>query len=75
MDANGSFARFVDQSLQRHWTGDWGSVCEEDWEENELSLSEGYRLLSAYKDGKLPKIWIITEWDRSVTTVLFPEEY
>jgi len=75
MDANGSFARFVAQSLSRHAVGDWGCVCEEDRQENELSLREGYRLLSAYKDGKLPKIWIITEWDRSVTTVLFPEEY
>ena len=55
--------------------GDWGDLDNEDKQENELSLKEGYRLLSAYKKEGLPKIWIITEADRSATTVLFPEEY
>jgi len=62
--------------LGRHETGDWGDLSDDDVAENEFSLKEGLRLLSSYK---LPdtgeKIWIITEADRSVTTVLLPEEY
>jgi len=69
-----SFMQFVNRSLARHAEGDWGDLCEEDKKENELSLREGFRLLSAYKNDE-HKIWIITEADRSVTTVLFPEEY
>ena len=67
--------------LQRHQCGDWGCVPTEDSAENELSLKEGYRLLSAYditlkNDGdRIIKIWIITEADRSYTTALLPEEY
>jgi hypothetical protein len=68
------FSEFVFRSLARHWVGDWGDLCEEDRKENELSLEEGFRLLSAYSEGKR-KIWIITEADRSATTVLFPNEY
>jgi hypothetical protein len=69
------FALFVARSLFRHGTGDWGNLCEEDKEENELSLREGFRLFSAYEEEGLPRIWIITEADRSATTTLFPEEY
>jgi hypothetical protein len=69
------FAKFVTDSLKRHSKGDWGDIGEEDKKENELSLREGYRLLSSYVAEGLPKIWIITEADRSVTTILFPEEY
>jgi hypothetical protein len=61
--------------LYRHASGDWGELDEEDQKENELSLREGYRLLSAYKLKTGEKIWIITEADRSVTTLLLPEEY
>ena len=61
--------------LQRHLTGDWGDVDEHDHRENELSLIHGFRLLSAYTLNSGTKIWIITEADRSVTTVLLPEEY
>lgn len=61
--------------LQRHVTGDWGEVCEEDAKENELSLQRGFRLLSAYRTQLLERIWVITEADRSVTTILLPEEY
>ena len=52
-----------------------GDVCKEDWESNDEALKNGQRLLSEYKlpDGK--RIWIITEWDRSATTLLFPEDY
>jgi len=61
--------------LKRHAKGDWGDVPEEDWEENEFSLREGFRLLSAYYGTKGTRFWIITEHDRSATTVLLPEEY
>lgn len=61
--------------LDRHIQGDWGELTDDDRAENELSVKEGFRILSAYhlKDGT--KIWIITEADRSSTTVLLPEEY
>jgi hypothetical protein len=61
--------------IRRHVQGDWGELCADDVQENEFSLKNGLRLLSAYrlKDGT--KIWVITEPDRSATTVLLPEEY
>lgn len=61
--------------LARHAAGDWGEVGPEDREENELSVREGFRVLSAYTLKTGVKIWIITEADRSATTVLLPEEY
>ena len=75
IDEDIRFAGLVQNSLARHRKGDWGNLSEEDKKENELSLKEGFRLLSAYGEEGLPKIWIITEADRSVTTVLFPDEY
>ena len=69
------FAKFVTESLKRHAKGDWGDMGQEDKQENDFSLKKGFRLLSAYERNDLPKIWIITEADRSVTTVLFPDEY
>lgn len=59
----------------RHAAGDWGDLSRDDLSANDEALKEGTRLLSAYhlKDGT--KIWIITEWDRSVSTALLPEEY
>ncbi len=68
------FARFVWQALKRHSAGDWGGLAKEDKKENEFSLDKNLRLLSAYKRGNY-KLWIITEADRSATTILFPEEY
>jgi hypothetical protein len=64
----------VHEALRRHAAGDWGDICPEDASENELSLKEGFRLLSAYGTGER-RFWIITEADRSVTTVLMPEDY
>jgi len=62
--------------LGRHLSGDWGTVDKDDWRANERALGEGTRLLSAYE---LPrtgeKVWVITEWDRSATTLLLPREY
>ena len=62
-------------SLRRHAAGDWGDVCPEDKAENELSLKEGFRLLSAYTDRNGIKFWIISEADRSSTCILLPEDY
>jgi hypothetical protein len=71
-EANTSPAELV----ARHMTGDWGTVDKEDWAANDRALLEGTRLLSAYA---LPqtgeKLWVITEWDRSATTILRPDEY
>jgi hypothetical protein len=61
--------------LERHQSGDWGEVPAEDWEENELSVKEGFRVLSSYTLSTGKKLWIITEADRSATTLLLPEEY
>lgn len=72
---NKEFALFVLNSLQRHAKGDWGDLSEEDKKENEYSLNRQLRLLSAYERPPLPKIWIITEADRSATTILLPDEY
>ena len=60
--------------LQRHFCGDWGELVAEDKRENEFSLKNGLRLLSAYKTDQ-GEIWIITEADRRSTTVLLPSEY
>ena len=61
--------------IQRHQAGDWGNLCEEDRRENEVSLEKGFRLLSVYHASNGTKFWIITEADRSVTTVLLPQDY
>ncbi|HOW67650.1 MAG TPA: hypothetical protein P5186_18150 [Candidatus Paceibacterota bacterium] len=62
-------------ALSRHASGDWGDVSPEDAAENDRSLREGFRLLSSYRDRRGTKFWIITEADRSITTVLLPEDY
>lgn len=61
--------------LGRHVCGDWGDVCEEDWQANEQALKEGMRLLSVYHTTENVKFYVITEWDRSVTTILLPSDY
>ncbi len=62
-------------AVTRHASGDWGDLCQEDIDENQRALKENCRLLSAYNSNNGVKFWIITEWDRSVTTVLLPSEY
>jgi len=62
-------------ALGRHVRGDWGTLDAEDWKSNDRALIEGTRLLSAYDSKQGIRFWIITEWDRSVTTVLLPEDY
>lgn len=68
--------------LLKHQTGDWGSeVCDDDKKLNdeavahEGNLDQQQRVLSAYRTSKNEKLWIITEYDRSVTTILLPSEY
>ena len=62
--------------LTRHVCGDWGELDPHDQKENELGLKRGFRLLSSYRTSSGDtKVWVITEADRSVTTVLLPEEY
>ena len=68
------FSKFVVQSLNRHASGDWGDLETEDKKENDHSLDKYLRIFSAYKSNN-GKIWIITEADRSATTMLFPDEY
>lgn len=63
------------KGLARHSQGDWGDVCPEDQAENEFSLEKGFRLLSAYHTAQGLKFWIITEGNRSATTILLPDDY
>jgi len=61
--------------LRRHLDGDWGDLCDEDRRSNDAALKNGDRLFSSYRITPDLKLWIITEWDRSVTTLLLPDEY
>lgn len=65
----------IHAALDRHAAGDWGNLCDEDLLANERALVEGERLLSAYETTAGASFWVITERDRSVTTVLLPEDY
>jgi hypothetical protein len=65
----------VFEAFVRHIGGDWGDVCDEDWNRNQNALEEGTRLLSSYVDRNDTKFWIITEADRRATTILLPGEY
>ena len=67
-------SRAVNESLGRHASGDWGEVCKDDAALNNEALKQGDRVLSVYRSGET-KFWIITEADRSVTTILMPEDY
>lgn len=63
------------QLLERHLSGDWGDTCESDARTNEEALRSGNRIISWYQVSKELRIMIITEADRSATTILLPEEY
>lgn len=84
VEADTAFHELILKCLHRHQNGDWGDTCAEDKKVNDDALKHGQRVLSAYtideSKGKSKgfgdnTLWIITEWDRSVTTILFPEEY
>lgn len=87
---NYDFSHFVAVSFDRYCNKDWGDLCDEDKEANDNAVKfENDRIVAEYKlpdaawtenlinryGGKDNKIWIITEWDRSATTILFPGEY
>ena len=61
--------------FQRHQHGDWGNVPPDDAEENIAAVVAGSRILSSYHLNATDRLWIMTEWDRSVTTLLLPDEY
>lgn len=65
----------IRKALGRHLSGDWGDLSAEDKQENDFSVNNGFRIISSYSSKKGVKFWIITEADRSATTVLLPEEY
>lgn len=78
MRENSGFAAFVHRAFQRYLRADWGELCESDRKLNDQALAHGGdRILAAYTHPAHPewKIWIITEWDGSATTLLFPDEY
>lgn len=64
----------ISRLLTRHLHCDWGDICDEDWKINDHAVKNGERLLSSYQVGA-EKVFIITEWDRSATTILFADEY
>ena len=64
-----------EEFITRHVTGDWGTLPAEDIRENEYSLKHGLRLFSSYQLRTGAKLWIITEHDRSITTLLLPQDY
>ena len=61
--------------LARHARGDWGECCSEDASENDFSVKAGFRIFTVYRTRNGEKLWVITEADRSVTTLLLPSEY
>jgi len=61
--------------IHRHVTGDWSDLCEEDKQQNANGIVHGMRIFSSYQISVNAKIWIITEADRSLTTLLLPDEY
>lgn len=75
LDALTTAGHIPPEFLLRHKHGDWGELEEEDKQANEAALVHGSRLLSAYHTRLDGKLWVITEWDRSVTTLLLPAEY
>ena len=62
-------------AIERHVVGDWGELCAEDKAVNDDAILDGSRILSAYRDRDGVKFWVITEADRSATTVLLPDDY
>lgn len=80
MKRNSNFSEFVKASLEKYANCDWGETCAEDAELNDFAIrgvTEG-RLFAVYEypgNDQMLNIWIITEWDHSCTTILFPREY
>lgn len=75
LEALATVGRTPLEFLARHATGDWGELCAEDREANHEALKQGTRIFSSYQVTPDLKVWVITEADRSVTTILLPDEY
>ena len=81
MESNSKFKAFVSGCLSRYILYDWGDTCQEDWQTNNDAVENGERVLAVYdipdeiEDVFECHLWIITEWDRSATTLLFPSDY
>ena len=75
LENDDEFYAFVEESLARYTHGDWGDTCDEDKKTNDAAIKDNDRILAVYKYNDTTTIWIITECDRSVTTILFPSEY
>lgn len=73
-EESSTFKAELNSIFVRYMRGDWGDVCQEDWVQNDFAVTAGERVLASYNTSA-GKVWIITEWDRSVTTFLFPSEY
>jgi hypothetical protein len=65
----------IRRALDRHHAMDWGVVCSEDWKRNDEALTHGGRVVSVYKTETGETFWLITEWDRTQTTILLPSDY
>ncbi len=75
MEKDPAFREFVSYSYRRYISCDWGDTCKADQRQNDIAVRDGERILAEYRFDKDTKLWIITEWDRSVTTLLFPDDY
>ncbi len=75
LDALEEASQSPTEFLQRHQTGDWSEMVKEDRKENLKAVKRGLRVFSSYEMASGKKLWVITEWDRSVTTLLLPMEY
>ena len=81
MEVDEAFRTFVSGCLSRYILYDWGDTCKEDWDANNYAVKNGERVLAVYnipldiESGLEEHLWIITEWDRSATTLLFPSDY
>lgn len=75
LEALGESGELPTKFLQRHTRCDWGDLCDQDKQANDAALEEGTRIFSAYHTGVGEKVWVITECDRSATTILLPAEY
>lgn len=81
MEENDDFRTFVSGCLSRYILYDWGDTLPEDWKQNNYAALNGERVIAVYmipeeiENTYEDSLWIITEWDRSVTTMLFPSDY
>ena len=74
-EGNTKFTSELNEAVKKYINCDWGDTCKSDWKLNDDAVKNGNdRILAVYKTSE-GNIWIITEWDRSVTTILFPSEY